>query len=124
MRSDALVAFKDTFDTYKRVGTQDPVSGEMVIGYELDETGAKGRLIPQSNGQLVLVTRDPVDQYSALRNVRDRAGNPTFVESGEEYDMYVIDVLPQYDAFGIIVAWRHTIKRSLPREVTGGTNHT
>lgn len=117
MRADAILKMRDTFDVYFRLINQDTISGEQVVTWEPESQNNHGLIIPGAQGGMYLMTRAPINLNRAIANVRDRAGTQAFVIDGEPYVMYVTDLLPQYDPFGFIVGYKHTLKKSLPREV-------
>lgn len=121
MKTTQLFRFDNTYDVYTAVYEQDLLSGELNGTFTFSETGL-GLIIPGPVGTVYLNTYDTYPLRSAIRNVRDRNGNVVFAIDGDEYDMYVIDANPQYDAFGSIVGWRHSLQRTIPKSLTERLN--
>lgn len=121
MRSDAVFKFDTTFDVYEQVYTQDPISGEFVGTFVFLKSD-RGILVPGTQGNVYLATREGIPIYAAIRNVADKNGIKPFSVTGTEYDMFVNEANAQYDALGSFVGWRHLIRRTLPR-VAGTVTH-
>jgi hypothetical protein len=71
-----------------------------------------------AGGGAYLTAKDQVGVGDAVRNLRDRTGNQIFIVNGQPYDMYVNEATPVLDAYGELVAWRHTLRRKLPTDFT------
>jgi hypothetical protein len=116
MRSDAVFNFDNTFDVYQAVNSQDPVTGQIVSTYEFTKSD-KGLIIPGQGSQVYLSARTNYAVGSQVRAVKDRNGTPLFSNADQEYPMYILAAAPQYDCFGSVIGWRHTLATKLPRDV-------
>lgn len=107
MRSDTLIRFLYPFEYWEATTT----GTETTWAKARDDTGL---LIPVSGGGVYLICREPMDTSGIVRNLRDPRGNEVFTADDEEYDMFVQTVEPQFDFFGVIIAHKHTLRRTLP----------
>lgn len=75
-------------------------------------------LMPVSGGLAYLVAEEPMRVGSYVEKVRDPFGNAVFTVDGSEYRMWVVAVDPQFNAFGRLTAYKHSIRRELGRSIT------
>lgn len=116
MRIDTLFRFDNTFEVWESVSQQDPITGQTTVEYVYTLTD-KGLIIPMVGDSIILASRTAYPIRSKVRAVRDRNGIAIFTVNGTEYDMFITQAAPQYDGFGSIVGYRHTLRRTLPRIV-------
>lgn len=110
MRIDTVIKFHFPFEYWTlRVNT------DGTTGY-VKKAESKGMLIPGGSGGSSLVSREPMNVYMQVRNVRDRSGREIFTANGEAYPMYVTSSEPQLDTFSNVIGYRHQLRRELPRE--------
>lgn len=79
---------------------------------------ANGMMIPGQANSLYLITKDQMQIPMQVRNLRDRSGAVVTAIGGQSYPMYVHAAEPQLDPFSNVIAWRHTLKREVPRDYT------
>jgi hypothetical protein len=116
MRADLVFKFDNTFDIYEQVQYQDPTTLELKISYVFLRSEI-GLFIPGQSNLFYIATREGLPLSGAIRNAKDRNGTPIFQINGEQYDMYVIGAVPQYDPFGAVVGWRQTLSNKLPKDL-------
>lgn len=114
MLSHAVFRFDNTYQVWKPITAQDPVTGTTSTTYVLDKSGT-GLIVPGAQGAVYLSTRENLPLRSALREVKDKNGVHLFQVNGQAYDMYILSVTPQYDAFGSVVGWKHLLKNQIPK---------
>lgn len=110
MKLDTVFKFYYTFEYWDLIA--DP-SGGTKYAYKDTRTGM---LLPGGVAGSSLITKEALTAPMQVRNVRDRSGTPVFVMSGEPFPMYVTSVEPQVDPFSNVIAYRHQLRKDLPRE--------
>lgn len=109
MMLTAVFKYTFPFEVYKPV-----VDGTLTTWVkERDDVGS---FLPGSANSMYLTCKEPIDIGSAIRNLTDFKGNPITNVGGASYDLYVQSMIPQMDPYGLLVAWRHTLRDSLPRD--------
>ncbi len=73
-----------------------------------------GLFIP--GGTSYVTCDEPMGIPMQIRNVRDRNGRAMFEENGSPIPLYVVTSEPQLDPFSNVVAFKHSLRRNLPRE--------
>ena len=110
MRLDAVFKLKFPFEYWTLRVKED---GSTEYTKKID---ARGMYVPSASGGGSLICAQPLGQYMQVRNLRDAAGRSMFQSGGEDYPMYVTTSEPQLDPFSRVIAYRHSLRRELPRE--------
>lgn len=115
MRPDALFRFDTSFDVWEQINTLDS-QGNIVVTYEFLRSEL-GMFITNPSGNFTLATRAGIPLNYQVRSVVDRNGNLAFSSEGEDFPMYVTASTAQFDAYGSIIGWRHTLSRNIPASI-------
>ena len=110
MRLDTVFKFKFTYE-YWILGQNS--SGQTVYVKKDDRTGM---LLPGGQAGGAMISKDAMDVPMQIRNVRDASGNLVYQVGGVGFPMYVTTAEPQLDPFSNVIAYRHQLRRELPRE--------
>lgn len=87
------------------------------VDYGLSKS-SMGIVVPGGPNALYLIADEQMQIPMQIRNLRDPAGNVLTQVGGVAYPMYIHAAEPQFDPFGTLTAWKHTLRRELPRDFT------
>lgn len=110
MRFATELKFKSTFTLYR------PVVTNGVTTYQRVDS-RNGMLSSVILTAVALITKEQMPVGWVVREVTDVAGNPVFVLNGEPYDMYITKAEPVMNPQGVVVAWKHSLGNTVPRDV-------
>lgn len=110
MRLDTVIKFYFPFE-YWVLTADNNGNTDYAFSYE-----AKGMMMPGQSQSLYLLTKDQMRIGMQVNNLRDRSGAVITQVGGEQYPMYIHSAEPQLDPFSNVIAWRHTLRRELPRD--------
>lgn len=110
MRVNTIFKYHFTFEYWT---LQTDTNGATVFAKADDRVGM---YVPSGGQGGYLVCAEAMDTPMQVRNLRDRAGKQLFAVGDVSFPMYVTSAEPQLDPFSNVIAYRHTLRRELPRE--------
>jgi hypothetical protein len=110
MRLDAIFKYHFTFE-YWTLRVNAAGTTEYVF-----EDERKGMFLPGGSMTMSLITKEAMDTPMQIRNLRDRSGNVMFAVNGEPDPRYVTSCEPQLDPFSSVIAYKHSLRKTLPAD--------
>lgn len=109
MKVNAFTKFPFPFEVYVPV-----LNGTTTTYVKVRDDKA---IIQRSNsGGINLFSRKPMAIGSVVRNLCDVDGLNLQDVDGTQYDLYVQTSEPDFNIFGQTVAWKHSLKRTMPKD--------
>lgn len=110
MKNNAMFRFTFEFEVWTPV-----VDGQSVSYTKLRDD--VGHVTKAGSGAVNLACEESLSLGAVVRNLRDDRGTSLQSVNDAAYDLFVNTAEPEFDGFSHVIGWRHTLRRSAPRDV-------